>query len=159
MSHDQEDRQHCTVVVHGFHHHIRDWHHRRIARGDHSAGATTNCTSQYTSQDRADWRHPVPSPCPAFGLRLTLPQIIHGSTSTSHSRRRIIFPWHTAIQPDHITLGNPVTLYWEQIVACQRELEAPTKTVNGETPNTLFRPSDFPPLSSSKAPIRWATSC
>lgn len=88
----------------GFHHHIRDWHHRRIARGDDSAGAPTNCISQYISQGRADCGHLVPSPCPAVGLRLALPQIIHGSISTSHRCCRVIFSWHTATQSDHNTL-------------------------------------------------------
>jgi hypothetical protein len=41
----------------------------------------------------------VPRPCPAYGLRLTRPEIIHGSTLTSNRTRRVIYTWLTAILP------------------------------------------------------------
>jgi hypothetical protein len=144
LSLDQEDPDTCTIVVPGFHHHIHLWHQRRIARGQDSAGHTTNCSQQYRSEDRADWGHPVPSPCPAFGLRITRPEIIHGSTATSSHRRRVIFPWYTGIQADHLTLETPGMLNWEQIAACHRDLQAPVKTVNGETPKHSLPPFRFP---------------
>jgi hypothetical protein len=54
ISLDTEDDQGCTLVVPGFHNHIREWHQRRIARGEDSAGTTTNCNAQYHPQDRAE---------------------------------------------------------------------------------------------------------
>ena len=38
-----------------------------------------------------------PAPCPAFGIRVTRPEIIHGSTPFSNRRRRTLNPWYSGI--------------------------------------------------------------
>jgi hypothetical protein len=144
ISLDPEDDQACTLVVPGFHKHIREWHQRRVHRGDDSAGATTNCNTQGRRQDRAEWGHPVPRPCPAYGLRLTRPEIIHGSTRTSDRPRRVIYTWLTGILPDHLALENPRTLDWQQVADCHRGLEAPSRGVGGDIPTHSLPPFRFP---------------
>jgi len=144
ISLDPEVEKSCTLVVPGFHHHIQQWHERRIARGEDSAGTTTNCSTQYRTEDRNDWGPPVPRPCPEFGLRLTRPEIIHGSTLSSNSRRRVIYAWHTGIGSDHLTLENPGTLDWQQVAACHRDMEAPARGVGGDIPTHSVPPFRFP---------------
>jgi len=144
ISLDGEDHDGCTLVVPGFHRHIQSWHERRDDRGKHSAATTTDCSSRYRQEHRAIWGPPVAQPCPAFGLRLTRPEIIHGSTTTAPRRRRVIYTWHTGIHPDHLTLENPGNLDWNEVAACHRDLEAPVRGVGGEMPTHSVPPFRFP---------------
>ncbi len=144
ISLDEEQKDTCTLVVPGFHRHIHEWHKRRVTRGEDSTGTTTNCNHQYRPEDRTEWGTPVACPCPAFGLRLTRPEIIHGSTPKCCRRRRVIYAWHTGIQSDHLTLENPGTLNWEGVAACHRDLEAPARGVGGEIPTHSVPPFRFP---------------
>lgn len=129
---DDEDECGCTVIVPGFHRHIRAWHKRTQSRGTTGGGATTNCNATYTKEDRQTWGSPRPAPCKAFGLRLTHPAIIHGSTAVSGKRRRSLFAWHTGICDDHSQLDIPGTLSWEQVAACHRDRLIPTVQPNGQ---------------------------
>jgi hypothetical protein len=141
---DPEDDHACTLVVPGFHNHIQEWHQHYIIRGEDSAGTTTNCNTQYSSQDRADFGYPVARPCPAYGLTLTRPEIIHGSPPTSDPTRRVIYTWLTGILPDHLTLEKPGTPNWQEVAACHRDMEAPTRGVGGDTPKHSVPPFRFP---------------
>ncbi|KAI9770494.1 MAG: hypothetical protein M1839_003175 [Geoglossum umbratile] len=131
---DDEQPDGCTIVVPGFHHHIHEWHKRLIDRGEDTAGFTTNCSAAYRAQDRRDWGEPVPMPCPALGLRLTRPEIIHGSTPHSYRRRRSLFAWHTGIDDTHIKLDLKGTLSWNDLATCHRDLEAPSREPSGQAP-------------------------
>jgi len=144
VSLDDEGTDGCTVVVPGFHRHIHEWHKRRIERGEDSGGATTNCVTQYRREDRADWGPPVPSPCPRYGLRITRPEIIHGSTGPGDGRRRVIYAWLTGIEDDHLCLDNPGMLDWEEVAACHRDLEAPSRGVGGDRPRHSLPRFRFP---------------
>ena len=144
VSLDEEGNEGCTVVVPGFHRHIDEWHKRRIERGEDSGGRTTNCNKQYRGEDRADWGQPVPSPCPAYGLRITRSEIIHGSTGSCDGRRRAIYAWLTGIGEDELSLDNPETLDWEEVAACHRDLEAPGRGVSGDRPSHSLPPFRFP---------------
>lgn len=118
-----------------------------MARKEDSSGTTTNCTTQYRAEDQAQWGHPVPSPVPAYGLRISRPEIIHGSTNAGHRRRRVIYTWLTGIQEDHHTLDNPDALNWDEVAACHRDLEAPSKGVGGDRPTHSVPPFRFPASS------------
>ncbi|KAH0545339.1 hypothetical protein FGG08_000638 [Glutinoglossum americanum] len=131
---DDEQADGCTIGVPGFHHHIRDWHKRLIDRGEDTAGFTTNCSAAYRVQDRKDWGEPIPMPCPALGLRLTRPEIIHGSTPRSYRRRRSLFAWYTGIDDTHTSLDMKGTLSWNDLAACHRDLEAPSREPSGQAP-------------------------
>src|SRR5579859_1770244 len=144
VSLDDEGHDGCTVVVPRFHRHIHEWHKRRIERGEDSGGTTTNCNTQYRREDRTDWGPPVPSPCPAYGLRMTRPEIIHGSTGSCDRRRRVIYAWLTGIEEDELSLDNADMLDWEQVAACHRDLEAPGRGVSGDRPSHSLPPFRFP---------------
>ncbi|KAH0542465.1 hypothetical protein FGG08_003136 [Glutinoglossum americanum] len=131
---DDEQADGCTVGVPGFHRHIHDWHNRLVERGEDTAGFTTNCSTAYRAQDRKDWGEPIPMPCPALGLRLTRPEIIHGSTPHSYRRRRSLFAWYTGIDEAHINLDLKGTLLWNDLAACHRDLEAPSREPSGQAP-------------------------
>ncbi|KAI9769555.1 MAG: hypothetical protein M1840_004033 [Geoglossum simile] len=131
---DDEQPDGCTIVVLGFHHHIHDCHKRLIDRGEDTAGFTTNCSAAYRAQDRRDWGEPVPIPCPALGLRLTRPEIIHGSAPHSYRRRRSLFAWYTGIDDTHTKLDLKGTLSWNDLATCHRDLEAPSREPSGQAP-------------------------
>lgn len=141
VSLDDETPQGCTVVVPGFHKHIRAWHRRVQTRAKLGDGATTNCPSLYRPEDQETWGKPEPQPCPAFGVRLTLPTLIHGSTPLSASRRRTLFAWLTGIDEDHETLYDARASTWSELAACHRDLRIPHREPAGCAP--LHRVPDW----------------
>ncbi|KAI9765327.1 MAG: hypothetical protein M1839_005527 [Geoglossum umbratile] len=134
MSLDDEEADGCTMVVPGFHRHIKEWHARRLGRREDPAGFTTNCSASYRAEDRRDWGEPEPSPCPAFSIRVTRPEIIHGSTPFSNRRRRTLNPWYSGILENHEDSEIHGTLSWSELAACHRDLEAPAREPSGQTP-------------------------
>jgi Phytanoyl-CoA dioxygenase (PhyH) len=155
LSLDTESAAGCTLVVPGFFRHIQEWHQRRIQRSTAQAGTTTDAAKSYTPEDERDFGKPVPCPCPAGGVRVTLPNIIHGSTKSTDVERRVIYTWLTSISDDHQTLEIPGQLSWDQIAACHRDLEAPTRGVGGEAVTHERPPFRFPAaiLLDSSAPL------
>jgi len=134
LSLDDEEEDGCTVVAKGFHEHIRAWFLRLQQRGWKGSGPTTNCSSAYQAEDRAEWGEPVGLPCPAWGIRITLPQLIHGSTPVSRQRRRTVLPWYTHIDANHEKLEIPGCLSWSEIRQCHLDLEVPGRDPSGYGP-------------------------
>jgi len=132
ISLDDELEDGCTVVVPGFWRHTLEWHTLRSERHARPAGTTTDASKSYTPQDEERFGKPIPCPCPAGGIRLTRPNIIHGSTKKTERQRRVIYSWHTSIADDHHELEIPGQLSWEEVAACHRDLEAPKRGVGGE---------------------------
>ncbi|KAI9769685.1 MAG: hypothetical protein M1840_003922 [Geoglossum simile] len=118
LSIDHEDAEGCTVVVKGFHRHLQVWHKRLLQRGWKGGGPTTNCSSAYRAEDRAEWGEPIGVPCAAWSVRITLPQLIHGSTPVSKQRRRTILPWFMSIDADHEQLEVEGCLGWSEVRRC-----------------------------------------
>ena len=131
VSIDDEDELGCTVAVKGFHHHIQAWHGRLLQRGWGGGGLTTNCSQIYTAEDRAQWGEPVPVPCPAWGVRLSLPQLIHGSSKASVRRRRTILPWYMLVDGEHKELEAKGCLGWSEVRQCHLDLEVPRLDPSG----------------------------
>ena len=104
----------------------------------------TNCSATYQAQDQKDWGEPIPMLCPAFGLRLTHPEIIHGSTPYSYRRRWSLFAWYTGIDEAHTNLDLKGTLSWNDLAACHRDLEAPSREPSGQAPRYGFPGFRFP---------------
>jgi len=144
VSLDDEIPEGCTVLVPAFHHNCREWFDRLMARGHDITGATTPADDLYLPEDVESFGSKVPFPCAAGGVRITRPDIIHGSTSAVTQRRRVIFPWHTAIQEDHQQLEIPGQNTWSELAACHRDMIAPVRAVTG-SPLSHSRPkSRFP---------------
>ena len=133
LSLNDEKPDGCTLVVPGFHKHSLEWHTKRIERSNNAPnGTTTDALKGYLPEDRATYGAPVPTPCPRFGVRVTLPNIIHGSTNKGNEQRRVLYSWHTGIQPNQVELEREGQLDRNELATCHRELKAPTRGVGGD---------------------------
>jgi len=153
---DDETEKNCTVLVPGFQDHIQEWWHDLRRRG---CGETTGCTTDvkdiYTREDQNNYGEFQPVPCNRGDIRITLPQIIHGSTSKCDTRRRVVFPWFTGIGADHEILDNPESETWSQIAACHRDLVPCELSPSGRSTSAYQRGPHFKAaiLLSSQSPI------
>ena len=145
ISLDDEDTDTCLRVVPGFHNHLHDWYERLLQRGFTSSnGSTTNCSKLYTREDRLTWGNAVPHPCPAFGFRLSRPEIIHGPTKPRSQRRRVVYTWPTGISEDGKELDGDGMLDYDGVSACHRDLVAPKRGVGGDLVTGSYPPFRFP---------------
>ncbi len=132
VSVDDETADNCTLLVLGFHHSIHDWWGRVTARGKATSGHTTNAKNIYLPEDRQSFGPLVPVPCKRGAVRITRPDIMHGSTSKANSRRRTLFAWFCGIRSDHETLDLEESETWSQVSACHQSFMAPRKSTSGE---------------------------
>ena len=146
LSIDEEDDENCTLLVPGFMRYAKEWNERvkERLRVESLAGRTTEALKNYTKDDAELYGEVEPFPCPAFGIRITLPTVIHGSSSKATMIRRVIYPWFTAIQADHETLEMPGQHTWSELSAYHRDLEAPEHGVAGEKVTKDRPPYRFP---------------
>ncbi|KAH0563246.1 hypothetical protein GP486_002191 [Trichoglossum hirsutum] len=132
LSLDDERKDGCTLVVKGFQRHLGQWIKKLQRRRGRGFGFTTNCNNDvYRAEDRALWGEPEPVPCQAWGVRITLPQLIHGSTTKSVRQRRTILPWFTAICDNHEDLEIGC-VRWSELRRCHLDLEVPARDAGGQ---------------------------
>ena len=90
----------------------------------------------YRPEDRAEFGDWIPAVCPPGGLRITRPEIIHGSASLSNSKadseRLVLNPWFVGIQKDHQVLDIPECGTWETLVNAHRDLSTLPTTPSGQ---------------------------
>ena len=115
-----------------------------VKLGQNQSGTTTDSKKRYLHHDRKKFGQSIPAPCPSSGVRLTRPDIIHGSTSKMPRRRRVLYSWHTAIQTDLKTLEIPGQLTWDEVSNCHLNMVAPTRGVGGEAITHSLPPYRFP---------------
>jgi len=132
VSVDDETEDNCTLLVLGFQHVIHEWWGRVTARGKGTSGHTTNAKNIYLPEDRQSFGPLVPVPCKRGAIRITRPDIMHGSTSKARSRRRTLFAWFCGIRPDHQTLDLKESETWSEVSACHQSFTAPMKSTSGE---------------------------
>jgi hypothetical protein len=132
VSVDDETEDNCTLLVLGFQHVIHEWWGRVTARGKATSGHTTNAKNIYLPEDRQSFGPLVPVPCKRGAIRITRPDIMHGSTSKARSRRRTLFAWFCGIRPDHQTLDLEESETWSEVSACHQSFTAPMKSTSGE---------------------------
>ena len=135
----------CTLVVPGFHKNFQDW--VRMKQDDidskTSRSSTTDMKGMYTPKDWPIFGKPVPAPCPAWGIRLSRSDIIHGSTNEGTQLRRVMSPWFTAINEDHKTMENPDCMNWEELSRCHKDLVGPSMESLGDQPRKGLPACDF----------------
>jgi hypothetical protein len=104
-----ENEKGCTQVVRGFHKHFQEWVQTKedAINSRVSPHSTTDMKDMYTAEDEDRFGELKPAPCPAWGIRLSRSDIIHGSAAKGNLLRRVIFPWFMAIKDDHKTMENP----------------------------------------------------
>ncbi|KAI9763395.1 MAG: hypothetical protein M1839_006454 [Geoglossum umbratile] len=132
LSLDDENEHGCTLLVPGFHRHIHEWWARVKQRGQDSSGYTTNAKKTYLPADQRDFGRLVPVPCKRGAVRITMPEILHGSTPVAKSIQRTLFNWPTGICADHQMLDTEEAETWNQVAQCHQSMEAPMKSTSGE---------------------------
>ncbi|KAI9780352.1 MAG: hypothetical protein M1839_006775 [Geoglossum umbratile] len=132
LSLDDEDEQNCTLVVPGFHRHIHEWWERVKQRKQDTSSYTTNALKSYLSADQKDFGKLVPVPCKRGAVRISKPEILHGSTPVAKQVRRTLFNWPTGIRADHQTLDMKESETWSQVAQCHQSMVAPMKSTSGE---------------------------
>jgi hypothetical protein len=146
VSLDDENVKGCTTVVPGFHRHFQDFmrHHRYAVENSNKTSTTTGMNGWYGHDEKRLFGDLVPTPCPAYGARLSLSTIVHGSTKEGTRRRRVMFPWYTAIMEDHEAVEHPDCMQWSEIAASHEMLTGPTKESLGDAPRPGVAGQRFP---------------
>ena len=150
-----EDVDNCTVLVPGFHRQIRAWVKdnlaikRRKGQGHNThvqnrvqTGTTGVKQGAWTSEMARKYGDLIPVPNKAGGVRISRPDILHGSTGKASIVRRVVFPWFTGIRPDHSTLDNIESETWEQLALCHLQripckLSPSGKSVSSRTTSNI----------------------
>lgn len=153
----QETETNCTMVVPGFHRHIKSWWQEVLERDNARrdlANHSGNCLKTndvFTAEDKEKYGDFVPAVCGPGDIRISRAEIIHGSAADKEGkagdeRRWVVNPWFVAIQPDHDTLDVPECGTWATIAQAHRDQMAPASTPSGQA-NTHGRPLDRFPAS------------
>ena len=115
----------CTEIVPGFHKHLEDWWtraHERLPEGTQNKGTggwVHDVSKLWSSEDGTRYGDFIPVPCQRGDVRVTKPEIVHGSTATTDSNaiRRTILPWYVGVQKDGVTLDNDQSETWLDLCA------------------------------------------
>lgn len=94
----------CTELVLGFHRHIKRWWDNVVARGEGGPAGTGGKVQEvhtlYKSADADEFGAFVPVTCSRGQVRISRPELIHGSTTTTanhQGRRATVLPWFVKI--------------------------------------------------------------
>ena len=123
-----------TLVL-GIHKRAREWYANLLARGEGDVtGGTTDCKNLCSPADRRKYGELVPIPCRRGDVRITLPEIIHGTTPRADGMRQTVLPWFTGIcKEDREYLDNKEFETWSQVAACHRDMTPCKKSPSGRT--------------------------
>lgn len=162
----EEHKDECTYVIPGFHKNIVSWwsdvtkryegKNTLVAKKlqDHRSNClkTSDC---YSPADIKKYGKPVPALCGPGDIRISRPEIMHGSGSKETNgiatqKRIVVNPWFVGIQEDHSTLDVPESGSWEFLAACHRDLCATKATPSGQVNVHGLPPYPFP----ASVPVR-----
>jgi hypothetical protein len=133
----------CTVQVPGMVSATFDeWCKQAVKRQPPSLSSTTDCKKLYNKDDRAKYGQPIPYPCLRGAVRLSLPTVVHGSTSKRE--RRAVSPWFFSVGEDHHTVERPCPLNWPELAQCHRDRVGPFKESLGDNPRPGVGNVHFP---------------
>lgn len=132
LSLDNENKDGCTLLVLGFHHRIHEWWAQVRQWRQDSSSYTTNALKTYLPADKKDFGELDLVPCKRRAVRITMPEILHGSTPTAKGIRRTLFNWPTGIRADHWTLDMEEVETWNEVAQCHQSMEALMKSTSGE---------------------------
>ena len=147
MSLDDETPNSCTEVLLGFHHHLDSWWAKVEARGQATNGEVHDLSAIWTKDDDEEYGPFSAVPCQRGGVRVTRPDIPHGSTATilpEGACRRTILPWFVDVQADNLTLDNPAGGTWRDLLHAHVEQTQPQQTPSGFTTQHFPVPECFP---------------
>ncbi len=162
VSLDVENAHGCTEIVPGFHNHIENWWKKVKARGRAPNGHVHGLEKIYLKEDIAEYGDFVPVPCQRGGVRMTMPEILHGSTHNNGGVvRRTILPWFVAVSDNGQTLDNEESDSWADIARAHSTQEALNLTPSGLANRFGPIPYRFPPSTQLHldSPISQALCC
>ena len=88
LSLTEETGRNCTTLVLGFHKRAHEWYADLLARGEGDVtGETADCKNLYSPADKQKYGELIPIPCRRGDVRITLPEIIHGTTPRADGMR------------------------------------------------------------------------
>jgi hypothetical protein len=162
LSLDNESPEGCTEIVPSFHEHIEGWWSKVKARGMATSGHIHGLEKIWLKEDAAEYGDFVPVPCQRGGVRVTRPEILHGSThNNGGTKRRTILPWFVAVSQDGQTLDNEESDKWGDIARAHATQEAINLTPSGLANRFGPIPYRFPPSTQLylASPISQALVC
>jgi hypothetical protein len=130
ISIDDEEEDGCTIIVPGFHRHVREWWDQVVDRKEDKDGLIHSVQHIYKDVDEVSFGTFKPVVCKRGDVRLTLPQIIHGSTGCPR-QRRVIFPWLMAVQ-ENGKMELEECGIWNDVATAHRRMEAIKRGPSGK---------------------------
>lgn len=133
VSLDDETDEGCTEILPGFHQNIREWWARVDERGDATNGHVHSMEGLMLPEDATAYGEFVPVPCQRGDVRITMPEIPHGSTATGSDAqmRRTVLPWFVSVREDGETLDNQESDTWSDLALAYSRQTAPARTPSG----------------------------
>ena len=132
VSLNDETEAHCTVLIPGFHRHIASWWGQVRSRGSEPDGWVTGLEKIWTADDVSAYGDFVPVPVPRGGVRISRPELPHGSTTNDDgSARRTILPWFVGVRKDGQTLDNIESDTWRDLAYAHATHTAPRNSPSG----------------------------
>ena len=132
VSLDDESNDGCTLIVPGFHKHIREWWGKVRERREDTNGASHSVDLIYSPEDAAIYGKFITVKCRRGDVRMTKAQIIHGSTGKGMRVRRVVFPWLVGLEEDHEAFEMSGVSPWSEVSAAHRDMAAMNKGPTGQ---------------------------
>ena len=118
-----------------------------------ASGLTQDIKTLYTPADQKKYGAWRPVPCPQWGVRITRPELIHGSMASSESSvRRTVLPWYVAVSEDGLTLDNKECDSYATVLHAHLTQTAPRTTPSGHFNRYGKIPHKFNPLVKLASP-------
>lgn len=131
ISIDDEEEDGCTIIVPGFQRHVKEWWNEVVRRGEDKNGLVHSVEHTYKGVDEMRFGRFKAVVCKRGEVRLTLPQIIHGSTGCPR-QRRVIFPWLMGVKEDGgMELKECGT--WNDVARAHRRMEGIKRGPSGQS--------------------------
>ena len=132
---DETTETGCTVIIPGMHKRLREWWTDVLSRSDSekvqgTSGRVHNVKPLWHPNDAAKYGDWTPVPCSRGDVRITKPELIHGSTDTTAIRRTVL-PWYMGVQPDGKTLDTVESGTWDQLCIAHARQTAPFSSPSG----------------------------
>lgn len=125
----------CTVIVPGMHRRLGEWWSDVVQRSDQGqlkgvSGRVHNVKPLWHSDDAAKYGDWTPVPCRRGDIRITKPELLHGSTATTAIRRTIL-PWFVGVGEDGKSLDTAESGTWEDLCLAHTGQRAPFSSPSG----------------------------
>ena len=128
-----ETRENCTTILLGMQRFLGEWWQDLKERGYAKDGLIHKVSpDMWTDADEAkfglEWKHQI---CKTGDVRISKPQLPHGSTGPATANRISVLPWFVGIQSNHDTLECVESGTWTELSNCHRDFTSPEKTPSG----------------------------